>query len=77
MWIQAIFEDPLGLHFSPFWLHLGLPRGTLSEAFGPLVPVLDPPRAENRRILRALVSRSFFKRFLVPFWGGLGPLKHS
>ena len=75
LWIQAVFQDPLGRLFLPSWLHLGLPWGTLLEASWLLVPVLEAPRSQNGSILGGLPIASVFERFLVLFWVGLGRQK--
>ena len=41
LWIWAVFQDPLGRHFALFWLHFGLPWGTLLGAFSAPVSLWD------------------------------------
>ena len=54
----------LASHGGPFW-----------KPFGLLFLSWGAPRAQNGRILGGLLSASFFERFLVLFWVGLGPQK--
>ena len=59
LWTHPVFQDPLGRHFSSFWLHFGFPWGTLLEAFWPLVLVLVP-KDENWRALGGPASEWSF-----------------
>ena len=56
---------------APPWPPMGDPFGGLWL----LVPVLGAPRTKNGRVWGSLLSVSFFKRFLVLFWVGLGRQK--